>query len=53
MEASKQSEGLITMEVSNEHQGYGERIILIEFVELYQLFQLKALDKSILGAYCL
>ena len=53
MEASANSDNWITMAVSNEHHSYGERIIMIEFVELYQLFQLQALDKSILSAYCL
>ena len=53
MKATANSDNWITMEVRNEHHGYGERIILIEFVELFQLFQLRALDKSIVSAYCL
>ena len=53
MEASVKSEEWIVMGVKNEHHGYGERLIMFEFEELFQLFQLRDLDKSILSAYCL
>ena len=53
MAASEESQDWIVMGVTNEHYGYGEALILIQFEELFQLFQQKALDKSILSAYCL
>ena len=53
MAASKESQDWIVMGVRDEHHGYGEALILIQFVELFQLFQQKDLDKSILSAYCL
>ena len=53
MEASAKSEEWIMMPIRNEHHGYGERTNMIEFQKLNQLFQQRALDKSILSAYCL
>jgi len=53
MEASKESNDWIVMGVRNEHYGHGEQLVLIQFEEVFQLFQQKALDKSILSAYCL
>ena len=53
MAASEESQDWIVMGVTNEHYGYGEALILIQFEELFQLFQQKDLDKSILSAYCL
>ena len=32
----------------NEHFGHGDDCVMIEFVELYQLYQMDDLDKSIL-----
>ena len=37
----------------NEHYGHGDDVVMIEFEELYQLYQMDDLDKSILSAYCL
>ena len=37
----------------NEHYGHGDDCVMIEFVELYQLYQMDDLDNSILSAYCL
>ena len=53
MEASKESNDWIVVGVRNEHYGHGEQLVLIQFEELFQLFQQKALDKSIISAYCL
>lgn len=53
MKASAESHDWIVMGVRDEHYGYGEALIMIQFEELFQLFQQKALDKSILSAYCL
>ena len=51
MEASEESQDWIVMGVTNEHYGYGEALIRIQFEELFQLFQQKDLDKSILSVY--
>ena len=37
----------------NEHFGHGDDTVMIEFEELYQLYQMADIDKSILSAYCL
>ena len=37
----------------NEHYGHGDDMVMIEFAELYQLYQMDDLHKSILSAYCL
>ena len=37
----------------NEHFGHGDDCVMIEFAELYQLYQMDDLDKSILSTYCL
>jgi hypothetical protein len=37
----------------NEHYGHGDGVVMIEFSELFQLYQQDAIDKAILSAYCL
>ena len=54
MHATKTGANWIVLKVTKKH--YGKEIddmISIEFVELFQLFNQDALDKSIISAYCL
>jgi hypothetical protein len=37
----------------NEHYGHGDGVVMIEFIELFQLYQQDAIDKAIISAYCL
>jgi hypothetical protein len=37
----------------NEHYGHGDGVVMIEFSELFQLYQQDAIDKAIVSAYCL
>ena len=38
---------------NNEAFGTGNGVTMIQFSELFQLFQQEALDKAIISAYCL
>ena len=53
MRASKEGENWIYVGYKNEHYGHGNGVVMIEFCELFQLYQQDAIDKSILSAYCL
>ena len=53
MEALARPENWIYVGFKDEHYGHGDDVVMIEFVELYQLYQMDDLDKSILSAYCL
>jgi hypothetical protein len=53
LEESANSENWLYLRIKDEHYGYGNGLVMIEFVELYQLYQMDDLDKSILSAYCL
>ena len=53
MKESAKSENWIYVHFKNEHYGHGYDMVMIEFEELYQLYQMDDLDKSILSAYCL
>ena len=51
--ASKEGANWIYVAYKNEHYGHGDGTIMIEFSELFQLYQQDAIDKSIVSAYCL
>ena len=53
MKESAKSENWIYVHFKNKHFGHGNGEVMIEFEELYQLYQMDGLDKSILSAYCL
>ena len=53
MKESAKSENWIYVHFKNEHYGHGNGLVMIEFEELYQLYQMDDLDKSIISAYCL
>ena len=53
MNESAKSENWIYVHHKNECYGDGDDTVMIEFEELYQLYQMDDLDKSILSAYCL
>ena len=53
MKESAKSENWIYFHHKNECYEHGNDMVMIEFVELYQLYQMDDLDKSILSAYCL
>jgi hypothetical protein len=53
MEASKDGKNWIILGINDEHYFRGTDDINIEFAELFQLYNLDALDKSIISAYCL
>ena len=53
MKESAKSRNWIYVHHKNEHFGHGDDCVMIEFEELYQLYQMDDLDKSILSAYCL
>ena len=53
MEASEKGENWIHVGYKNEHFGHGDGMVLIEFSELFQLYQQDAIDKTIVSAYCL
>ena len=53
MEATKKGENWINIGIKNEYFGSGAGVLMIEFVELFQLFNQDAIDKAILSAYCL
>ena len=54
MEACEKSANWIYLEVKKEHYGHATKeTVMIEFTELFQLYQQDALDKSIISAYCL
>ena len=53
MKASKEAENWIVLGFKNEHYGYGDGEIMIEFEEIYQLYQMDDIDKAIVSAYCL
>ena len=51
--ASEQGANWIYVGYRNEHYGHGDGVVMIEFCELFQLYQQDAIDKAILSAYCL
>ena len=53
MKAAAKGGNWIYVHHKNEHYGHGDDMVMIEFEELYQLYQMDDLDKSILSAYCL
>ena len=53
MRASAESKNWICCGYKNEHFGHGKGMVMIEFCELFQLYQQDALDKAIISAYCL
>ena len=53
MEASARDENWIYIGYKDEHFGHGPGEIMIEFEELYQLYQQDDIDKAIVSAYCL
>lgn len=53
MRQSAANENWINIAHRNEHYGHGDDVVMIEFDELFQLYQQDALDKSIMSAYCL
>ena len=53
MEATKKSANWINIGIKNEYFGNGDGMLMIEFVELFQLFNQDAIDKAILSVYCL
>ena len=53
MRESAKGENWIYCAYKNEHYGHGDGEIMIEFCELFQLYQQDALDKAIISAYCL
>ena len=53
LKESANSENWIFLRIKNEHYRHGNGLVMIEFEELYQLYQMDDLDKSILSAYCL
>ena len=53
MEASARDENWIYIGYKDEHFGHGPGEVMIEFEELYQLYQMDDIDKSIVSAYCL
>ena len=53
MRACEEGANWIYVAYRNEHYGHGNGVVMIEFPELFQLYQQDAIDKSILNAYCL
>ena len=53
MKAAAEGVNWIYVAYKHEHFGHGNGVVMIEFCELFQLFQQDALDKSIVSAYCL
>ena len=53
MEASKEGTNWINIGIENEHYGSGDGVIMIEFEELFQLFNQDVIDKAIFSAYFL
>ena len=53
MEASEKGENWIYIGYRDEHFRHGDGQIMIEFEELYQLYQMDDIDKVIVSAYCL
>ena len=52
MAASKKGVNWIHLGYKNEHYGRSG-VVMIEFSELFQLYQQQALDKAVISAYCL
>jgi len=50
---SKSGKDVLMMRIKEEHDLVGMDILSIEFDELFQLYNQKALDKTILTCYCL
>jgi hypothetical protein len=53
MRACEEGANWIYVAYGNEHYGHGNGVVMIEFSELFQLYQQDAIDKAILSAYCL
>ena len=53
MRASAEGGNWIYCAYKNEHYGHGDGVVMIEYCELFQLYQQDALDKSVISAYCL
>jgi hypothetical protein len=53
MQASTKSKNWIYAGYKHHHYGHGDGFLLIEFLGLFQFYQQDALDKTIIGAYCL
>lgn len=52
-DASADGDEILSVKLRDEHYFMGEQTIHIDFDELFQLFNQKALDKSIISCYCL
>ena len=53
LEACQRGENYILAGVKDEHFFNGKESIYIEFVELFHLYNLKKIDKTIVTSYCL
>ena len=53
LEACERVENYITVGVKDEHFFNGNESVYIEFSELFQLYNLKEIDKTIITCYCL
>ena len=53
MRSSAEGGNWIYLRYKNEHYGHGHGVIMIEFCELFQLYQQDTLDKALISAYCL
>ena len=53
MEATKKGANWIHIGIKNEYYVSVDGVLMIEFVELFQLFNQDAIDKAIHSAYCL
>ena len=53
LEACQRGENYILAGVKDEHFFNGKESVYIEFSELFQLYNLKEIDKTIITCYCL
>ena len=53
MKVSEKGENWIYVGYRDEHFGHEPGEIMIEFEEIYQLYQMDDIDKAIFNAYCL
>ena len=53
MEASKRGDNWISVHIRQHHYFHGDELIYVQLEELYQLYHLDALDKSLISCFCL
>lgn len=53
MRASQEGGNWIYLVYNNDHYGHGDGVVMIEFDELFQLYQQDTIDKAIASVYCL